>query len=329
MKNFKKGLILSLLMMGGILLLSGVSNAFDFNLSTQQTDLRARTATPNDPGFDPCQGGTRSAAGACSGGSGLLKPSNLTSDFPALGPGAVTDNMFGIIGNISLAPTTCGTNQNPGDSFTPNALNCGNMRLTPTNQGQTLPSVPTNTAGAAINTLSGAFTANTDMKGDFCASGKTDCDPGSGQLTAAHAGFDIQNHFTWTPTSPSPSPSATVTSNDTMEQVTALSAPIGTLASPGTGDQRVKITTSFSTTSSASSTDVDGTFTPPTVTWTQIISDPDMSGTGIGFSQNISGSFLYNSTGDTASYPSGASQTVRSTGSGSPTEFLCFKSVCP
>ncbi len=329
MKHIKNGTIRLLLFGGGILLLSGVSYGFDFNLNTVQTDLRARAGTPDNPGFDPCRDGTRDAGGQCTGAAtGLLRPSNLTSAFPALGPGAVTDNMFGRVGDVSANPTQCAANANPGDAFNANSLNCGNTRLTPTNQGQTLPTAPLSGA-TAINTLTGTgFTANTNLFGDFCANGATDCDPdGAGgpllQTTAAHTGFDMINNFTWTPTSAS---AATVVLVQQVKQVTALTTPVGTLGVPGNGDQLLLINTNngLGNTSTASSSSVDGTFANPTISWTQTISDPDMSGVGVPFTQTISGSFVYNSAGASASYPTGSSQTVRSTGGTPSTETLSF-----
>ncbi|MGB3942408.1 MAG: hypothetical protein WBK96_13030, partial [Candidatus Manganitrophaceae bacterium] len=104
--------------------------------------------------------------------------------------------------------------------------------------------------------------------------------------------------------------------------------PVGTLGVPGNGDQLLLINTNNglgnTSTAAPGAAGRDGTFADPTIIWTQEIRDPDMSGVGVPFTQTISGSFLYNFAGASASYPTGSSQTVRSTGGIPSTETLSF-----
>jgi hypothetical protein len=319
------------------------AQAVDYNLNTQMIDLRSTgnasggTGSDLNPGFNPCAGGTRTAAGTCDGGTGLLKPSNLNTLFPSLGPGAVTDNMFGLITAATVG--SCATTGTGGTAVTlsdpsglVSGLNCGDLHIDAASQGVVIPAA--NNTTTPINDLTAAFTTNTPFTANFSANPNcgtaSDCTVSSGDLqTPGHAAFELTNTFTWTPTSSS---SADVTGTQTMHQVTALNAtspntiggptPAGSTTPPvGTGDQEVKVTTTFT-----NSSDANGGFSSPTVQWTSFIKDPDMSGSGPGFTQDISGSFVYNvptttfgcpesaSTQGCSQYPSGSTQTQRSQG---------------
>ncbi len=309
--------VISLLLLGGVLLLPEAGWAVDANFNTQSSNLRSNGSDGN-PGFDPCAGGTNTN-GVCGGAAtGLLAPANLTTLFPSLGPGAITGNMFGLIANKNAVGTTMDTTRCSAigsNSTTSSAalaspagfqpgLDCGDIHFDPTTQGQTIP--------AGVNTLvvGVPVVMNNSLVGDFCALGATDCDPdGAGPLTqvlAAHTGFNFANNFTFTPLAGGVT--ATSLSSQVMHQVTGVKTTgIGTFAAPGTGDQDVRITSDFTFTSPNTVAPTGGL-----VTWTQSISDPDQSGLGTGkFTQSISGSFTYNAIAafPVTQYPFGQSQT--------------------
>ena len=316
MKNVKPFLIL-LLLLGGVFVLSGVSLAIDPNVNTQLTDLRSNGSNGN-PGFDPCLG-TRTAAGACSAGTGLLSSANLITLFPTLGPGAVTDNMFGIIATKNAAGNPMDTTKCSGvgaNSATSSAaltnpngfqpgLNCGDLHFDPNSQGQNALALLGN------NTLTtNPVVMNFVLISDFCANAGTDCRDGAAvQQPGAHMGLVDVNNFTWTKINAT---SATSDSAQTVTQVTAVKQTgIGTRAVPGAGDQEFSVTNAFTTTSSNNAFIIGAN----TVTWTQAIHDPDQSGLGTTgkFDQVTSGSFI---TGDPTNgvfpltqYPSGQTQT--------------------
>lgn len=333
------------LLLAGVLTVAGTEAlAVDFNMNTQLTDLRS-DGTNNNPGFNPCRGGDRSAAGVCGGAltlngaaDALLDPDNLQTVFPSLGPGAVTDNMFGIVSgpdllgdgvggaNGDIPVTACGTTVN---SSTLEGLNCGDLRFNPTSQGQTTLTTDANTL---VTPLAG-LDMNSQFVADFCpgpAGAPTDCSDGGGtpaQVIAAHTGFNVTNDFNFKRVNGTTSE---ITGSQSMRQVTAVKATnIGTQAAPGSGDQIVEITADWATTASS-----NNPATNPanlTVNWTQNISDPDQSGTGASsFTQNIAGSFVYNGTADavSAQYPSGRTQTQRSIGVAAPVgESMDFDAV--
>lgn len=284
-----------------------VSWAIDPNINTASTDLRSNGADGN-PGFNPCLGGTNTN-GVCGGiglsASALLSSENLTL-FRKLGPGAVTDNMFGFV-RQPLSPGTCGAEgANAVSEAISTKLNCGNVFFNPTNQGQT------GLAGANdLSATAAPLAWNTSLSADFCANAGTDCVNGA-QVVAAHTGFNVVNNFTWDLVSTT---SANVVSSQTIEQTTALKTTgIGTCCgsvNAGTGDQWFKMTSAFTVVSNNSDQFVG---VQPTITWTMNIEDPDQSGTGSGkFSQSISGSFVRNTgTFTSVQYPDGQSQSNQS-----------------
>lgn len=332
------------LLLAGILTVAGTeAQAVDFNMNTQLTDLRSdgtATGAGLNPGFNPCRGGTRSSAGVCGGALvvdssalALLDPDNLQTVFPSLGPGAVTDNMFGIISgqDASATPipvTACGKVTNASLA----GLNCGDLRFNPSTQGQTTLTTSANTLVTPVAGLN----MNSQFVADFCpgpAGAPTDCSDGGGtpaQVIAAHTGFNVTNNFNFKVLTGTTSE---VTASQSMRQVTAVkTANIGTQAAPGTGDQLVVITANWATTpANPSSNNPASNPSNLTVTWTQNISDPDQSGTGASsFTQNIAGSFVYNGTAAavSAQYPSGKTQTQRSIGVAAPVgESMDFDAV--
>ncbi|NKE72470.1 hypothetical protein [Candidatus Manganitrophus noduliformans] len=328
------------LLLAGMLTVAGTeAQAVDFNINTQLTDLRS-DGSNNNPGFNPCRGGTRSAAGVCGGALvldasalALLDPDNLQTVFPSLGPGAVTDNMFGIISGqdasgTPIPVTACGEVTNASLA----GLNCGDLRFNPSTQGQTTLTTDANTLVTPVAGLD----MNSQFVADFCpgpAGAPTDCSDGGGtpaQVIAAHTGFNVTNDFNFIRLTGTTSE---ITGSQSMRQVTAVkTANIGTQAAPGTGDQLVEISADWATTAANPSSNNPATNPNSlTVTWTQNISDPDQSGTGASsFTQNIAGSFVYNGTADavSAQYPSGRTQTERSIGVAAPVgESMVFDAV--
>ncbi len=328
------------LLLAGMLTVAGTeAQAVDFNMNTQLTDLRS-DGSNNNPGFNPCRGGTRQVNGTCGGALvldssalALLDPDNLMTVFPSLGPGAVTDNMFGIISGqdasgTPIPVTACGEVTNASLA----GLNCGDLRFNPSTQGQTTLTTDANTLVTPV----GGLNMNSQFVADFCpgpAGAPTDCSDGGGtpaQIIAAHTGFNVTNNFNFKRLGGTTSE---ITGSQSMRQVTAVKTTnIGTQAAPGTGDQLVEITANWATTpANPSSNNPASNPASLTVTWTQNISDPDQSGTGASsFTQNIAGSFVYNGTADavSAQYPSGKTQTQRSIGVAAPVgESMDFDAV--
>lgn len=317
--NIKK-ISATALLLGGVLWLAGTeaqAQGVDFNISTQLTDLRS-DGTNNNPGFNPCRGGDRSAAGVCGGAvtangaaTALLDPDNLQTVFPSLGPGAVTDNMFGIISGpdaTGIAVTSCGKTSNGALA----GLNCGDLRFDPASQGQNLPALTPNT----LVTPAGGLDMNTQFIADFCPGPTVGADC-TGGTVAAHAGFNLVNNFNFKTLAGGLT--AETSGTDNIRQVTALKTTgIGTQVDPGTGDQIFVANTTWATTAANPSSNDPATGpTNLTVTWRQEITDPDQSGTGSGaFTQVIEGSFVYQGTSPaiSAQYPSGKTQTERSIG---------------
>ncbi|HIE65146.1 MAG: hypothetical protein ABGX83_11150 [Nitrospira sp.] len=317
MKNLHH--VIAVLFVLGAFSLPGLSHAVDANFNSQLTNIR--TAVPTTTGvenptlgFDPCKDGNN-VAGICDLTSGaLLSTDNVGISggppgiFSLLGPGAITDNMFGIVsgnalgsdgtsggtGNAAdITTTRCAPGTGTSGFFAPltgtvavlDGLNCGSIRINATQQGQIFPS-GTNSLGVAGNGSIGKVNSNMSFIADSCA---VVC-PGDG-----HLGLDLTNNFTFMINSSAgvilPT-EATTTSFQKVRQVTGVNpaAGIGTLTGPGGGDQVFELTTSF-TVRSPDTGDGDP-LDPLVVTWSQLISDPDQSGTsGAKFEQSLSGTF--------------------------------------
>lgn len=315
MKNLHSVAVILLIV--GIFAPTGIAHAVDANFNSQLTNIRsADPSVPTDPtlGFDPCKGGTN-ASGICNSALAgtLLSTFNVGTAgtpgvFSLLGPGAITDNMFGIISGAALgisvgtADDTSTTRCAPGTgdaNFDTQAgspglrgLNCGSIRINATQQGQ-VPPTGGNTLGLEGNGTVNTVTKNLSFIADNCASGAAGC------TGSPHVGFNLTNDFTFrmnTDAAGAAIPAeATTTSTQIIRQVTGVNpgtggAGIGTLLSPGGGDQFFEVTSSF--TARSPDTPAGDPLDPLVVSWTQSIKDPDQSGTsGAKFEQSLAGSF--------------------------------------
>jgi len=206
--------------------------------------------------------------------------------FNQLGPGAVTDNLFGAISDPGSDPAQCGATAGL------TGLNCGDLRFDPASQGMTIPTDP------AGDVLVSHISAPNMFSADFNPS------------TDDHSGFEVKNRFIWSRTT------STLTDNDLsvtctvgtftcvgskqrQHQVTPLVAgAAGTFASPGTGEVDFDQTTDWTLTNSSGNT-----FSAPTIIWTLQFNDPIRDANGNARLQTglISGSFVYNAD---ATFPS-------------------------
>jgi len=230
------------------------------------------TCSANAPGFNPTDLVNHADPNATITGAPTI-PGETRPFFSQLGPGAITDNMFGVISKIHPGvdttptitadddPTICGLlpgDVNIGLGVTPDSvgsngssLNCGDLRFDPASQGQTIPAFPLPPPNN-ITSASGDVTFINDFN----------------PSTDDHIGFNLTNNLVFNPTQTS--------NTQQMRQVTALTAggtaatvgSPGTEAAPGTGDQVVEIDTSWPlTTQSSTST--------PTITWSMTLDDLD------------------------------------------------------
>src|SRR5581483_876008 len=282
----------------------------DFFSSTQSTDLRATAASPAAPGFDPCRGGTAgggsgNSASSCTGAGAnkpLLDPSNLGDSvsntaglFARLGPGAVTDNMFGIIEHPAN-PLQCG---GAGAIAGGNALNCGDGKVDETSQGQVIPQV-----GAILSSF---MATNTPID--------VDSGPASGTGSGAHMHSRVENGFVWNPTTTNnvaipvnlvglPATIATAPTAKTCDAA-ATNGPNGTSTVCGqffmiqdtalsdTTNQLVHLAASWNT--KVDNTNSGNLLGGPVLTWESHIVQSEFTGGGT-FDQTLQGSFTYNGT---------------------------------
>ena len=281
------------------------AQSLDFFSNTQSLDQRSN-ASDGKPGFNPCGNGVVAADGlSCAGSTGahLLSPTNITT-FIKLGPGAVTDNMFGIVSgadaSVTPRPTTqCGVVTNASLA----GLNCGDLRFDPATQGQTIPTAGTN--------LTGVMATNEPM----------DMDSGTG---AARHRSQFENGFVWNPTTTAqllpvnpanmpftPTANTCTGTSATVIAVCGQQSMIETTALSGTQNSVVSQLTSFNTTNDAAGVMLAN----PTITWRSSIVQGDVVGTGGAFTQTLQGSFIYNVGLFVAvQYPTGQSFTLRSSG---------------
>lgn len=303
------------LILGALLLLPQISRAdcvvtggvgpASSATSTQCTGQFSSPLCPNCPGYSPANmlrhvDPTLCPIGTCT-----------APYFNRSGPGALTDNMFGIISSADPGPDgvpgtgddvptyKCGrtvgtlTNGLPG-------LNCGDIRFDPVSQGMTIP-------GGIQNTLL-PFTSDFPTETDFCAVGGTDCLSGGVQQTDPHMGYLAINTFHWAAcggsSGPPPLPGCT-TSAQTEQQVSVvIPGGAGTLDNPNdAGELQVTLSTSWRTNNSSPTT-----FDNPQVTWTQFIFSPDLHPSQGQLIQNDSGVIQYsgnNSILPVVTYPAG------------------------
>ncbi|MCG3117253.1 MAG: hypothetical protein LLH30_16415 [Candidatus Manganitrophus sp. SA1] len=307
------------------------AQALDFFSNTQSLDLRS-SGSDGAPGFNPCAGGTVVNSTTCTGAPGgsepLLDPLNLGNGtttaglFEKTGPGAVTDNMFGIV-ERPASPLTCGAQGAGVLAGGVGSLNCGDGKFDPSTQDQTIPTSGTN--------LTGAMAVNTPIDMTSCGAGTT---MGACANNASLHRSQVEDAFVWNPTG-----STVNLPVNTANMPTIIAAPAaktcaaGSAANPAVCGQAsmiettalgttttvvVSLATDWATTNSAAG--VMGT--APTVNWESKIVQSEMIGGGT-FDQTLSGSFLYNGGSFTATaYPNGESFTIRAGGGGSPDEAI-------
>lgn len=299
------------------LLISGFSGALSY---AQTTDFFSNTssvdslstgsggACPGCPGFNPStlllHSGTHPKPTDATIAFSLVingvdrTADALTPSFNRLGPGAITDNLFGILSDPGADASKCGTNTSTGVLPTQIGLNCGDLRFDPTSQGMTIPATP------AADILSSLIFQPSTFTGDFFSS------------AVEHTGLDLKNRFIWSRTTTtltdgglsvacSAATAACVGSKQRQHQVIAtpsleIAVPpaskaaatphINTLASPGTMEQVFDQTTNWSITGSSGNT-----FSTPTVRWTLEFNDPILDDNNSSRMQTgaLSGSFTY------------------------------------
>lgn len=293
---------------------TGSATDHDLATKTQCNGLIATPACPTCPGFNPAN--MVRHAGQRPEINGIASI-GIAPFFAGSGPGAMTDNMFGKVNQFNAASGRCGTEALA--SAGTNALNCGNIHFQPHTQGVVIPEVcfeeVGNRAGRALalfsaadnacstgSTLSSvrntsdAFSAFFPFDRDFCSAGADDCLENGVQRTEAHMGFSLLNDFKWAacaapgPNDP-PAPPGCTSATQREFQVMALAsieigtyngvAAAGTVNAPGPGDQVFKLTTTWGTTNSQPTT-----FTPPKISVTQQIIEPEPCLTAIANTSN-------------------------------------------
>lgn len=266
---------------------SQASNFFTNSQVVDQLSTGTAGACPNCPGFNPDflirhSGIDPDGAGPITFSQTITTTAPPLGGTPAtffnsLGPGAVTDNMFGLISNPGLEPLQCGAIAGL------NGLNCGNIRFDPASQGMSLPSLP---ASAAIDQIVGT----PNPSGDFAPT------------TNDHVGFLLDNRFIWSRTTTTLTTGdlsvscalanfACAASKQREQQVTLLiDGGAGTLAAPGAGEQNFIQTSDWNTIHSSAAG-----FDPPTVNWSFQVNDPIPDAMGNARMQaGYSGSFILN-----------------------------------
>jgi hypothetical protein len=307
------------------------AQALDFFSNTQSLDKRS-SGSDGAPGFNPCTGDAGATSTSCSPTNGdipLLHVNNIGNSgtntaglFEKTGPGAITDNMFGIV-ERPASPLQCGP-QGAAILFGGvGSLNCGDGKFDPATQSQTLPTSGTN--------LTGAMAVNTPIDMTSCGAGTTMV--ACANNASLHRS-QVEDAFVWNPTG-----STVALPVNTSNMPTIIAAPAaktcaaGSAANPAVCGQAsliettalgtattvvVSLATDWATTNSAAG--VMGT--APTVNWESKIVQSEMIGGGT-FDQTLSGSFLYNGGAFTATaYPNGQSFTIRAGGGGTPVESI-------
>lgn len=307
------------------------AQALDFFSNTQSLDLRS-SGSDGAPGFNPCAGGTTVNSTTCTGAPGgsepLLDPLNLGNGsttaglFERTGPGAVTDNMFGIV-ERPANPLTCGAQGAGVLAGGVGSLNCGDGKFDPSTQNQTIP-----TSGTP---LTGAMAVNTPIDMTSCGAGST---MGACANNASLHRSQVEDAFVWNPTG-----STVNLPVNTANMPTIIAAPAaetcaaGSTANPAVCGQASMIETtalgtattvvvSLATDWATTNSDIGAMGTAPTVNWESRIVQSEMIGGGT-FDQTLSGAFLYNGGAFTATaYPNGQSFTIRAGGGGTPIESI-------
>lgn len=304
----------------------------DFFTNVIQTELRTAGAGDDLPGFNPCgTNGALNAAGTLctntetdgllsganvinrgAGTNGILGDSDDTLGlglFSKLGPGAVTDNMFGKV--LKPAdPGKCGidgsigTTTLEGGAGFKGELNCGNVRFEPGTQGQIIPN--------RGNILTSVMSSNTPIDLPFLS---TAPDP-----LAEHTS-KMQNAFVWNPlNSPvllSTGQQCAAKNPTTMEARVCGFQSLDDTTNLGQTGKETSVTLAASWTTGQTETISAGVLSSamtngqPAVTWSSKIVQDEVGGTGGKFEQTTSGSFNYhaNTAFPTTQYPTGLSFT--------------------
>lgn len=308
------------------------AQALDFFSNTQSLDQRS-SGSDGKPGFNPCAGGTTVNSTTCTGAPAGSKPlldeinlgnsgTNTAGLFEKTGPGAITDNMFGII-ERPASPLVCGAQGAGVLAGGVGSLNCGDGKFDPATQNQTIPTSGTN--------LTGAMAVNTPQDMTSCGAGSTmaACANDPALLRS-----QIEDAFVWNPTGSTVTlPVNTANMPTIIAAPTAKTCAAGSAANPTVCGQSSLIeTTALGTTTTvvvslavdwATTNNASGTMgTAPTVNWESKIVQSEMIGGGT-FDQTLSGSFIYNGSAFPATqYPSGQSFTIRAGGGGTPVESI-------
>lgn len=294
-------LVIFLFLLIGALPGEGRAQTNDFFSNTQGIDRLSTGSSgscPRCPGFNPDR--LIRHSGIDPDGSGPASFSQTISTtapslggtvtgpfFNLLGPGAVTDNMFGIISQAGADPAKCGVDTTRGEGTPPTGigLNCGDLRFN--RSGQSI-IVPDGTAADGITSL---VTGPMVFSGDFSPS------------TDDHTGINFTRTFIWSrTTAPVQSGGLSVTctlenfacsgSRETLRQITPIiPGATGTLASPGPGENRFDQTIEWQ--SIKNSGDLFGT---PTIQWSFELNSSIRETDQLPGMQSsvMSGSFVYN-----------------------------------
>lgn len=296
--NYLSALLLSLAFFGMLLFSPAESRADcvvtggvgpeESATKTECTGLFANPQCPNCPGYSPVLMLRHIDPALCPVGPCVGPYFNRS------GPGALTDNMFGIVSSDDPGPdTVLGTGDDRATykcgrtvSSTANnlaGLNCGDIRFDPQSQGMSVP-----TGGNSLL----PFTSSFPTEADFCAEGGTDCLSAGSQVSDLHMGYLAENIFHWASCASAggpPAPPGCTTSDQRERQVVNyILGGSGTLDAPGAGDQLMDITTSWQT-NNASPTAFDA----PKVDWTQYVFSPGAYPSQGDMEQNDSGTLQY------------------------------------
>lgn len=301
-KTFTVALVASALLVFSSGILRAQTPGQDFFTNVVQTELRTAGAGDGLPGFNPCGTGGTVATGGLScadavvgtpaAGDGLLSGTNVLDStgavdapglFAKLGPGAVTDNMFGLVLK-PLDPTRCGADGSSISTLvSPGELNCGNVRFDPMTQGQIIPN--------RGDLLTSVLSSNTTVDVPPLVVGVSSLTDHTSQM---------QNAFVWNPltssvllpTGQTCAPrdgQARVCSFQSLDDVTTL----------GTGGKAASVSLVSSWTTGQNELVTAGvlsssmTNAQPAITWSSVINQAEMGGTGGDFEISTSGSFNY------------------------------------
>jgi hypothetical protein len=300
----------------------------DFFSNTQSLDERS-SGSDGKPGFNPCAGDPSPTSTSClptNGNIPLLHANNLGNSgtntaglFEKTGPGAITDNMFGIV-ERPANPLQCESVQGAGVLFNGvGSLNCGDGKFDPSTQNQTIP-----TAGTP---LTGAMAVNTPIDMTSCGAGST---MGACANDPALHRSQVEEAFVWNPTGfPVDLPVNTANMPTIIAAPAAKTCSGGSAGSPTVCGQSSMIeTTALGTTTTVvvslaadwATTNTGGVMgAPPDVNWESKIVQSEMMGGGT-FDQTLSGVFKYNNPAifPSTQYPNGQSFTIRAGGGSGP-----------